>query len=209
LELSQWTDFIGINFKEYRNIGRTGGSNLHKWIQKMEKLYKQELTNAMTYLGEKDDTIFVGQQIVFKGNPMSTTLVNVSKDKMIETPVFEETQMGLGLGLAAAGAFVISFYPRWDFLLSATNQLVNHVDKWELMTNKTVGMIIRVGKGADTPLDPGVQHKGNYLQEFKSLCKNIKFVDLDSPNKIFQSYKDAYEHKGIHLLVEYPELYSQ
>lgn len=173
----------------------------------MEKLYKQELTNAMTYLGEKDDTIFVGQQIVFKGNPMSTTLVNVSKDKMIETPVFEEIQMGLGLGLAVAGQFVISFYPRWDFLLSASNQLVNHVDKFNLMTNKTVGMIIRVGKGADTPLDPGVQHKGNYLQEFKSMCKNINFVDLDGPDKIFQTYKDAYEYKGIHLLVEYPELY--
>ena len=171
--------------------------------------YKNELIKSMDFIADKEDTIFIGQQIVFKGNPMSITLVNVSKDKMIEVPVFEETQMGLGLGLAIAGAFVISFYPRWDFLLSATNQLVNHVDKFNLMTNKTVGMIIRVGKGADTPLDPGVQHKGNYLQEFKSLCKNINFVDLDNPNKIFQSYKDAYEYKGIHLLVEYPELYSQ
>ena len=52
-------------------------------------VYKDSLTTAMTYLGNKDDTIFIGQQIVYAGNPMSTTLVNVSKDKMIEVPVME------------------------------------------------------------------------------------------------------------------------
>ncbi len=34
--------------------------------------YKDALTEAMTYLGEKDNVIFIGQQIVYAGNPMST-----------------------------------------------------------------------------------------------------------------------------------------
>jgi len=169
--------------------------------------YKDELTTAMTYLGEQDNTIFIGQQIVYAGNPMSTTLGNVSKDKMIEVPVMEETQMGMSLGLAMTGKTVITFYPRWDFIVLAVNQLVNHVDKYNLMTGKTVNLLIRLGKGSDTPLDPGHQHKGNYLNEFKSMCPNIKFHNLISATDIVATYKEAYSSGGVHVLVEYPELY--
>ena len=169
--------------------------------------YKDSLINAMTYLGNKDNTVFIGQQIVYAGNPMSTTLINVSKDKMLEVPVMEETQMGMSLGIAMTGKTVISFYPRWDFIVSATNQFVNHVDKYELMTGKKANILIRLGKGADTPLDPGHQHKGNYINEFKSLCPNITFYNLTDHNSIIDSYINAYEQGGVHVLVEYPELY--
>jgi pyruvate/2-oxoglutarate/acetoin dehydrogenase E1 component len=169
--------------------------------------YKDSLINAMTYLGNKNNTVFIGQQIVYAGNPMSTTLTNVSKDKMIEVPVMEETQMGMSLGMAMTGKTVISFYPRWDFIVSATNQLVNHVDKYELMTGKKANILIRLGKGADTPLDPGHQHKGSYINEFKSLCPNITFYDLTDYSSILDSYVNAYEQGGVHVLVEYPELY--
>jgi pyruvate/2-oxoglutarate/acetoin dehydrogenase E1 component len=169
--------------------------------------YKDALTNAMTELAKLDNTIFIGQQIVYAGNPMSTTLGEVPKEKMIEVPVMEETQMGMTLGLAITGKQVISFYPRWDFIVSAANQLINHVDKFEVMTGKKLNIIIRLGKGSDKPLDPGHQHKGNYIDEFKSLCKNIEFHDLKTPLDIELAYKYATEEGGIHCLVEYPELY--
>lgn len=169
--------------------------------------YKQALTDAMTYLGQKNNTKFIGQQIVFPGNPMSSTLDNVDKSKMIETPVFEEVQMGMSLGMAATGLSVITFYPRWDFLISATNQLVNHVDKWTLMTGQDITLIIRVGKGADEPLDPGHQHKGNYFSEFNSMCEHVNFHEFTSHENIYQTYVDAYENGGVHLMLEYPQLY--
>jgi pyruvate/2-oxoglutarate/acetoin dehydrogenase E1 component len=108
-----------------------------------------------------------------------------------------------------ANKFVITFYPRWDFLICATNQLVNHVDKISLMSMGVwkPNMIIRVGKGSDKPLDPGHQHRGNYFEEFKSLCPNIKFYDLINHNDIESTYKNAYELGGISVIVEYPELY--
>lgn len=171
-------------------------------------IYKNELTKAMTYLGDTPETIFIGQQIVYAGNPMSTTLTGVDKNKMIELPVMEETQMGMSLGLAITGRTVVSFYPRWDFIISATNQLVNHLDKFELMTGKKVNILIRLGKGSDTPLDPGHQHKGNYFDEFKSICKNITFHNLTEASHIFDTYKNALKDGGIHVLVEYPELYN-
>lgn len=74
--------------------------------------YKDALTNAMNELSKKDNVVFIGQQIVYRGNPMSTTLDEVDKNLMIELPVMEETQMGMSLGLAMAGKFVVTFYPR-------------------------------------------------------------------------------------------------
>ncbi len=174
-----------------------------------QSLYKDALTNAMTELGKVDNTIFIGQQIIWAGNPMSTTLGEVPKEKMIEVPVMEESQMGMSLGMAMAGKFVITFYPRWDFLICATNQLVNHVDKIVGMSKGEWNphMIIRIGKGSDKPLDPGHQHKGNYIEEFKSLCKNIEFHDLKTPTDIELAYKSTINKIGIYCLIEYPELY--
>lgn len=169
--------------------------------------YKDALTDAMTFLGEKDNTVFIGQQIIYAGNPMSTTLGNVSKDKMIELPVMEETQMGMSMGIAMTGKTVITFYPRWDFIILAANQLINHVDKFELMTGSKLNLIIRLGKGSDKPLDPGHQHKGNYFEEFKGMCPHIEFHNLLNKDDILSTYKNAYEQGGVHVIVEYPELY--
>lgn len=169
--------------------------------------YKDALTEAMTYLGEKDNVIFIGQQIVYAGNPMSTTLGNVPKEKMVELPVMEETQMGMTLGIAMTGKTVVSFYPRWDFIILAANQLINHIDKYNLMTGKSANIIIRLGKGSDKPLDPGHQHKGNYLKEFRTLCPYIRFFDLTSKELILDAYRNAYIDGGVSVMVEYPELY--
>ena len=171
--------------------------------------YKIALTKAMSDLSKLDDTIFIGQQIIYAGNPMSTTLDEVPKEKMIEVPVMEETQMGMSLGLAMTGKMVISFYPRWDFLISAANQLINHVDKYELMTGKKVNILIRVGKGADVPLDPGHQHKANYIEQFKTMCPNIQVHDLKTWQDVELSYNYVIKEGGIHIMAEYPELYNK
>jgi len=171
--------------------------------------YKLALCDAMKEIALLDNSIFVGQQIVYAGNPMSTTLNDVPKEKMIEVPVMEETQMGMSLGMAMMKKVVVTFYPRWDFIISAANQLINHVDKYELMTGKKVNILIRVGKGADVPLDPGHQHKANYIEQFKSMCPNIEFHDLKTSIDVELAYKYAIKEGGVHVLAEYPELYNK
>jgi len=170
--------------------------------------YKETLSEIMTKLSKDDDYVFIGQQIVYRGNPMSTTLDEVPKEKMIEVPVMEETQMGMSLGLAMTGKRVITFYPRWDFLISAANQLINHVDKYESMSGEKVHMIIRVGKGSDKPLDPGHQHKANYIEEFKSMCKNVTILDCKTIEDIRLNYDRATSVVGVYIINEYPELYN-
>ena len=146
----------------------------------MKTTYKDELIKSMNYLAEKPNTIFVGQQIVFKGNPMSTTIEDVPTDKMIETPVFEEVQMGMSVGLGMTNMCVVTFYPRWDFLICAAN-----------------------------PLDPGVQHKADYSKEFKSILSDIEIINLYDKSNIYETYKKAYENKKPVILVEYPERYGK
>lgn len=171
--------------------------------------YLDALTEAMKLCMEDPSTIFIGQQIVYYGNPMSKTIEGLPKERMIETPVMEETQMGMGIGLAMAGHRVVSFYPRWDFLICAANQLINHLDKLEVMSDGEFipNVIIRVGKGADKPLDPGHQHKADYSDEFASMLKHIPVIKLDSADKILPAYKKALSSNGPTILVEYPELY--
>jgi len=173
--------------------------------------YVDALTDSMSMLMEDPDTIFVGQQIVYYGNPMSKTIEGLPKDRMIETPVMEETQMGMSLGLAMAGYRVVSFYPRWDFLICAMNQLVNHVDKIRLMSDDTwkPRLIIRVGKGSDVPLDPGHQHKGDYLESVKRMLVDTPIINLNSYNKIREGYELAMNHEGPIIMVEYPQLYYE
>lgn len=169
--------------------------------------YKKQLTIEMEKISNVKNSLFVGQQLLYPGNPMSKTLEFVNKDKIIELPVFEETQMGITLGLAMTNQLVVTFYPRWDFLICAANQLVNHLDKYKLMTGKNIHVLIRVAQGSDVPLDPGHQHKGNYINEFSTICKNINFYNLDSIKKIKKSYDFAINNKGIHCLVEYAKYY--
>ena len=170
--------------------------------------YKDELTKSMKFLAEKENTIFIGQQIVYAGNPMSTTLGDVPKEKMIEVPVMEESQMGMSLGLAMTDKLVITFYPRWDFLILAANQLINHMDKYEFMTNEKAHVIVRVGKGSDEPLDPGHQHKGLYSKEFESMSKTIKYYDCKTISELKNAYSHAVQNKGIYVITEYPQFYT-
>jgi len=173
--------------------------------------YVDALTEAMKLVMDDPSTIFIGQQIVYYGNPMSKTIEGLPKERMIETPVMEETQMGMTIGLAMTGHRVVSFYPRWDFLICAANQLINHLDKLEVMSSGEwkPNVIIRVGKGSDKPLDPGHQHKADYTAEFSTILKHSTIMKLDSHNKILPAYKTALEKGGVHILVEYPELYYE
>lgn len=171
--------------------------------------YLDALTEAMKLTMEDDKTVFIGQQIVYYGNPMSKTIEGLPKERMIETPVMEETQMGMSVGLAMAGHRVVSFYPRWDFLICAANQLINHLDKLEVMSDGEwkPNVIVRVGKGSDTPLDPGHQHKADYTDAFEKMVTNCTIEKLDSSEKILPAYKRALSNGGVHILVEYPQLY--
>ena len=87
--------------------------------------YFDELKRSMDWLGKKPDTLFIGQAVAVAGTGMSNTLKDVPQEKLLEFPVCEDMQMGFANGLALSGDYVpISIFPRWNFLLLASNQVV-------------------------------------------------------------------------------------
>ena len=171
-----------------------------------------ELTRSMEYLGKFDNTIFIGQSVEVAGTAMRNTLLNVDHNKLVEMPVDEDFQMGLATGMALTGLIPISIFQRWNFLLLATNQIVNHLDKLQDLTqNETPGkVIIRTGIGSEYPLHPGPQHTGDFTAAFKLMCQKINVVRLDSADSIFEEYQRAYERAdGIStLLIEWSDKYN-
>tara|TARA_B100000287_G_scaffold3208_1_gene3148 strand:- start:70 stop:600 length:531 start_codon:yes stop_codon:yes gene_type:complete len=172
--------------------------------------YKDELIKSMEWLSEKDNTIFLGQSVSYSGNAIFNTLKTLPEDKRIELPVFEEIQMGLSTGMALEGYVPISCYPRFDFMLRAMDSLVNHLDKFQVMTenNWKPKVILRTSIGSTNPLNGGVQHTQDYTEPFKQILKEVKVVMLDESENILTEFKKAYERDGSTLLIEHGDYYN-
>jgi len=176
-------------------------------------MYFEELKRSMEWLGAHKDTIFLGQAVSVPGTAMSNTLVDVSHDKKVELPVAEEMQMGMAVGLAIDGYVPITIYPRWNFLLLSMNQLVNHLDRMQNISNNGYKprVIIRTSIGSERPLHPQHQHIGDFTDAFRMIFESINVVRLDEPDEIFSAYKNAYERidKISTLIVEYGDYYNE
>ena len=179
----------------------------------MKKEYFEELKKSMKYLGLKKNIIFIGQAVEDPGTAMSNTLKSVSKKKLLELPVAEEMQMGMTLGLAMDGNIPVSIFPRWNFLLYAVNQLINHIDKFKVMAGGKIKpkIIIRTSIGSQRPLHPQFQHIGDFTEAFKKMTTTIEIIKLREPKDIFPAYKKAYlrEDGKNTILVEYGDYYNE
>jgi pyruvate/2-oxoglutarate/acetoin dehydrogenase E1 component len=173
--------------------------------------YFDELKRSMDFLAQHKDTIFIGQAVEYAGTGMSNTLKDVSADKKLELPVCEDFQQGIANGLALAGKIPISIFPRWNFLLLATNQIVNHLDKIPAFSDYRPKVIIRTSVGSERPLHPQHQHVGDFTDAFKLMVKNIDVIRLDEPEQIFPAYELALgrtDGKST-LLVEFGDYYNE
>jgi pyruvate/2-oxoglutarate/acetoin dehydrogenase E1 component len=171
-----------------------------------------ELTRAMEYLASFHNTVFMGQSVAVAGTAMRNTLLSVDSSRLIELPVEEDFQMGISTGMALTGLLPISIFPRWNFLLLATNQIVNHLDKLKELTQLDIPpkVIIRTGIGSEKPLHPGPQHTGDFTAAFKLIAPHMNIVRLDKKESIFEEYKYACDREdGVStMLIEWSDKYN-
>lgn len=172
--------------------------------------YKEELVKSMNWLSKKSNTIFLGQSVSYSGNAIFNTLKEVDDSKKIELPVFEDLQMGISTGMAINGFVPISCYPRFDFLILAMNQLVNHLDKFQTMSELIYKpkVIIRVAIGSKKPLNGGVQHTQDYTEVMKKMLTEINVVLLSNPRNIFKEFKNAYYSDFSSMIIENADHYN-
>ncbi len=170
--------------------------------------YYDELRRAMTMIGVESNSIFLGQSVACEGTGLTASFSGVPRHKLVELPVFEETQLGMSIGLALDGWLPVSCFPRWNFLLSATNQLVNHLDAIPRYSDYRPRVIIRVAVPTPTPLDPGPQHLGNFSAPFRLMLKTVEVIELTDAKMIVPEYKEAMERSSSTILVEFTERYG-
>lgn len=168
--------------------------------------YYGELTAAMGMLARRG-AVFIGQSVRYKSNAVFNTLAQVPMDRRIEVPVFEDVQMGMAIGFALVGELPVSIYPRWDFLLLAANQLVNHLDKLPY-TGHTAKVIVRVGVGAKYPLHSGHQHTQDHTAAFRLMLKTVEVIELNSARDVMRGYERAADASHSCLLVERQDLFD-
>jgi pyruvate/2-oxoglutarate/acetoin dehydrogenase E1 component len=122
----------------------------------------------------------------------------------------EDCQLGMSTGIALAGGLPLSVFPRWDFLLLATNQLVLHLDKIARFSNGGYRprVLIRTAVPTPIPLDPGAQHHGNHGAAFSLMLTTVRIVALHRADEIVTRYQEALDRDGSTILVEHTGLYA-
>jgi pyruvate/2-oxoglutarate/acetoin dehydrogenase E1 component len=155
--------------------------------------YYEELQKAMSLLAEHPKTMFIGQAVEYEGTGLYDSLKHLPNNKKIELPVAEYLQSGIANGMAIEGMIPVSTFPRWNFLLMGTDQIVNHLDKFSTMSSGkcTPKVIIRVAVGSESPVDPQCQHKGNFVEAFRSMTKTLDIIELNEPEEILPAYEFA------------------
>ena len=175
--------------------------------------YFDELKKSMNYLADNEKTIFIGQAVEVPGTAMTNTLKGINPKKLLELPVAEEMQMGITTGLALDGNIPISIFPRWNFVLLAMNQLINHLDKINIMSNNgfKAKAIIRTGIGSQRPLHPQHQHIGDFTDMVRKMCSSLDVIQLNEPEDIFPSYKKALDRDDGRstILVEFGDHHNE
>ena len=157
----------------------------------------------MKFLASNKKTLFLGQSVKYPGSSIFQSLINISNNKKIEMPVFEDVQMGISIGLALDGFIPITCFPRFDFLVLAFNQLINHADKLNQLTNNKFKskIIVRTMVGSNKPLDAGCQHTQDHTEALKKMLKYSKIIKLNNYRKIFNEYKNALKSKKYNVFV--------
>lgn len=174
--------------------------------------YFDNLCKAMSLCAEDPKAIFLGQAVAYPGTAMTNTVVHIPAEKKLEMPVAENLQAGMATGLAIGGYLPICMYPRINFMLCAVDQIVLHLDKLPEYSDGGYNprVILRTAVPTDKPMDPGPQHtmeKGDYVEAFRHMCRNITIVELTDADDIIPEYAAALKHDGSTLLVEHTSMY--
>lgn len=170
--------------------------------------YFDQLCDAMFLVAQHPKSVFMGQGVGNAGTTMSDTFCNVPYSQLLEMPVAEDMQMGMAIGMALEGYLPVCVFPRWNFLICAANQLVNHLDRLPLYSGYKPKVIIRTAVPSKFPFNPGPQHDDDFTGAFSAMLRTVNVVKLHTSGQIVPAYQQALEAEGSTLLVEFTDSYK-
>lgn len=171
--------------------------------------YKQRIAACMTQLAQDKRARFIGYGL--KNGKAGGTLVDVSPEQIIETPVAENLMAGIAIGQSLAGNLPVLYFERMDFLLNAADAIVNHLDAAAQISRGQFkpSVIIRCVVGnRSKPLFTGATHTQDFSEAFRSMLR-MRLVQLTASTDIAKEFGTAQEQQLVGkstLLVEYKDL---
>lgn len=123
--------------------------------QKRMLKYNEALDEALAQAMELDKNVFVmGCGVDDEGGIFGTTRAafkKFGKDRVIDAPLAENAIAGIGIGAAIMGKRPVIVHARNDFLLLASDQIINHAAKWSFMSGGKIAspLVVRaiIGRG--------------------------------------------------------------
>lgn len=170
--------------------------------------YFDELCAAMKMLGELPNTVFIGQGVAVPGTTMTPTFKDVPKEKLVEMPIAEEMYTGMCIGMSLQGYLPVCIIPRWNFMLRAADQIINHLDRLPIYGNGfKPKVIIRTAVPSTTPFNPGPQHDDDLSVPFRIMMRSILVLQCRTSDGVRISYDKAVKAEQSSIVSEYTHLY--
>lgn len=173
-------------------------------INKSTMSYREALAISMqTAMSTNNQTILVGQGVDdFKGI-FGTTLDLHKKfgtERCFDTPLAEEGVAGITLGMSLNGLYPIQTHIRSDFILLASNQIINLIAKYRYMFGNQfqVPMMIRTVVGRSW--GQGAQHSQS-LQSLFAHIPGLTVIMPSSSQSILETYPYVTQHYGGPVLI--------
>lgn len=111
-------------------------------------------------------------------------------ERVINTPIAENSMTGITLGASAAGMKVIMSHQRFDFLPMAMDQIINHLAKWNFLTNKKSSASVTIRAVIGHAVGGGWGQSCQHAQSFQALFAHIPGLKVVCPSS-------AYDAKGL------------
>lgn len=124
--------------------------------------YAQAIREAHYQLMETDPRVFVIGQGLWSPWYAGTSLLDLEKtfgkDRVLDTPVSENSVTGAAVGAALAGMRPIVFHPRMDFMLLAVDPIINQAANWSYMFSGKIGVPVVIRAVINRGGEQGAQH---------------------------------------------------
>lgn len=147
--------------------------------------YVQAIREAHAQLLATDPRVFVIGQGVWSPWYAGTSLLDLDREfgrsRIIDSPVSESAITGVAIGAALDGMRPILFHPRMDFMLLATDAIVNQAANWSYMFGGQIGVPLVIRAAINRGGEQGAQHSQAF-QVFFAHVPGMKVVLPSTPH---------------------------
>ncbi|MBR2614141.1 MAG: alpha-ketoacid dehydrogenase subunit beta [Clostridia bacterium] len=171
--------------------------------------YANAIKEGISEEMRKDNSVFImGEDIGVYGGAFGVTkgmIEELSKERVIDTPVSETAFMGLAIGSAMTGLKPIVELMFSDFMAVCYDQIINQAAKMHFAFNKKVPMVIRTASGAGT--GASFQHSQS-LEQMYANVPGLKVVMPATPYDAKGLIKSAIKDDNPVVFLESKEFYN-